>query len=52
MLKGKIKFGYVEQPSGLLVIQITRLAEVGQVLVVCKDLDHGGGAKKVVAPGI
>ena len=29
VLKGKIEFGEVEQPSGLLAIQISRLAEVG-----------------------
>ena len=29
-----------------------RLSEVSQVLVVRKDLDCGGGAKEVVAPGI
>ena len=52
VLKGEIEFRQVEQPSGLLVIQIARLVEVGQVLVISKDLDCGGGAKKVVAPGI
>ena len=26
--------------------------EVGQVLVICEDLDCGGGAEEVVAPGI
>ena len=52
VLKGKIEFRQVEQPSGLSMIQITRLMEVGQVLVVCKDLDCGGGTEKVVAPGV
>ena len=52
VLKGEIEFGQVEQPSGLPAIQIARLVEVGQVLVISKDLDHGGGTEKVVAPGI
>ena len=52
VLKGEIKFGQVEQPPGLLVIQIVRLVEVGQVLVISKDFDCGGGTEKVVVPGI
>ena len=52
VLKGKIEFGEVERPSGLPTIQIPRLAEVGQVFVISKDLDCGRGTKKVVAPGI
>ena len=50
VFKGKIELGQVEQPPGLSVIQIARLAEVSQVLVVSKDSDCGGGTKKVVAP--
>ena len=52
VLKGEIEFGQVEQPSGLPAIQIARLAEVCQVLVISQDLDHGRGTEKVVAPGI
>ena len=52
VLKGEIKFRQVKQPPGLLVIQIVRLVEVGQVLVISKDLDCGGGTEKVVVPGI
>ena len=28
------------------------LVKVSEVFVVCKDPDRGGGAEKVVAPGI
>ena len=52
VFKGKIKLVQVEQPAGLSAIQISRLMEVGQVLVVGKDLDHGRGTEKVVAPFI
>ena len=48
----EVELGQVKQPSGLSAIQVSRLTEVGQVLVVCKDLDHGGGTEEVVAPGI
>ena len=52
VFKGKIKLGQVEQPPGLSVIQIARLVEVSQILVVSKDSDCGGGTEKVVAPCI
>ena len=37
---------------GLTAIQISRLAEVGEVFMVSKDVNCSGGTKKVVAPGI
>ena len=52
VLKGEIKFGKIKQPSGLLPIQVVRLMEVGQVFVVCKNLDSSRGTKKVVSPSI
>ena len=52
VFKCEVKLRQVKQPPGLLAIQVSRLAEVGQVLVVCKDLDCGGGTEKVVVPGV
>ena len=52
MFEHEVELRQVEQPSGLSLIQISRLAEVSQVFVVHKDLDCGGGSKEVVAPGI
>ena len=36
----------------MAAIEVTRLAKVSEVLVVCEDLDGGGGTEKIVAPGI
>ena len=52
VVKCQVELGKVEQPSGLSAVQVTRLVEVSEVFVVHKDLDCGGGAEKVVAPGI
>ena len=52
MFESEVEFRQVEQPPGLAAIQVSRLTEVSQVLVVRKDLDRSGRTEKVVAPGI
>ena len=52
MIEYEAELRQVKQPPSLLTIQVARLSEVSQVFVVRKDLDRGGGAKEVVAPGI
>ena len=52
VFESKVELRQVEQPPGLAAIQIARLSEVSQVFVVCEDLDRGGGAEEIVAPGI
>jgi hypothetical protein len=38
--QGKVELGQVQGPSGLLPVQLLRLLEVLQVLVVRPDLDR------------
>ena len=46
----EIEVGEVDEPVRLLVIEQLGLAEVGEVLVIHKDLYWEGGAMEVVAP--
>ena len=34
------------------MIEIMGLSEIGQIFVVCEDLDCGGGPQEVMAPGV
>ena len=52
VFESEVELRHVKQPSGLSTIQVARLSEVSQVFVAHKDLDCGGGAEEVVAPGI
>ena len=47
----KVKIGEVKQPSHLMMVEVLRLTEVCQVLVICEDLDGEGGSMEVVPPG-
>ena len=46
----EIKVGKVNEPARLSAIERLGLVEVGEVLVIRKDLHQEGGAMKVVAP--
>ena len=46
----EVKVGKIEQPSGLLTVEILGLMEVCQVFVVCEDLDGERGAMEVMSP--
>ena len=47
----EVKVGKIEQPSGLLTVEILGLMEVCQVLVICKDLDGEEGTVEIMPPG-
>jgi hypothetical protein len=46
----KIKVGEVKKPTGLMMIQMLGTTEVGEVLVICKNLDRKRGTVKVLTP--
>ena len=47
----EVKVGEVNEPACLAAVECLRLAEIGEVLVVSKDLHREGGAMEIVAPG-
>ena len=47
----EVKVGEVNEPASLSAIEQLRLAEVGEVLMVRKNLYWEGRAMKVVMPG-
>ena len=46
----EVKVSEVDEPACLATIEHLGLTEVGEVLVVGKDLDRKGGAMEVVPP--
>ena len=40
----------VDEPTGLLSVEVLRGTEVGEVFVVGEDLDREGGSVEVVSP--
>ena len=47
----EVKISKVEQPSCLMTIEVLRLMEVHQVLVIYKDLDREEGAMEIMSLG-
>ena len=52
MFKCEVEFREVKQPPHLSSVEIVRLLEIGQVFMVCEDLNQGGGDQKVMTPGV
>ena len=46
----QVKVGEVNEPMGLLSVEVLGGMEVGEVFVVGEDLDREGGSVEVVAP--
>ena len=47
----EVEVGEVNEPACLAAVECLGLAEIGEVLVVGKDLHREGGAMEIVAPG-
>ena len=47
----KVEVGEVNEPACLAAIECLRLVEIGEVLVVSKDLHREGGAMEIMVPG-
>ena len=47
---GQVKVLEKEKPLGLFSQEFSRFLEVGEVLVVCKNLHREGGSKKILSP--
>ena len=48
--EGKVEWGQVKRPLGLLTIELLSIMEVGKVLMVCEDIEPFGGTFEEMLP--